>query len=46
MPTVRRIVREAENNDYRLESLVLGIVQSDAFRKREPAAGELQAAVN
>jgi hypothetical protein len=46
MPTVRRIVRDAEQEDYRLESLVLGIVQSDAFRKREPVAGELQATSN
>ncbi len=45
MPTVRQIVREAEDNDYRLESLVLGIVQSDAFRKRE-TAGALQATLN
>jgi len=35
MPTVRAIVRQAAKNDYRFESLVLGIVQSDAFRKRE-----------
>jgi hypothetical protein len=35
MPTVREIVREAAKDDYRFESLVLGIVQSDQFRKRE-----------
>jgi len=35
MPVVREIVREAAKDDYRFESLVLGIVQSDAFRKRE-----------
>jgi hypothetical protein len=34
-PTVRAIVRGAEADDYRFESLVLGIVSSDAFRKRE-----------
>jgi hypothetical protein len=44
MPTVRAIVREAESADYRFESLVLGIVRSDAFRKRE-AAGLQQAAL-
>jgi mono/diheme cytochrome c family protein len=35
MPTVRGIVRRAAKDDYRFESLVLGIVSSDAFRKRE-----------
>jgi hypothetical protein len=48
MPTVRAIVRKAAGDDYRFESLVLGIVQSDAFRKREVehvADGLTQAAV-
>lgn len=40
MPTVRRIVRQAGAQQYRLESLVQGIVASDAFRKRLPAPGE------
>jgi uncharacterized protein DUF1592/uncharacterized protein DUF1588/uncharacterized protein DUF1585/uncharacterized protein DUF1587/uncharacterized protein DUF1595 len=35
MPTVRAIVRNAERDDYRFESLVLGVVSSDAFRERE-----------
>ena len=35
MPTVRRIVRGAAKDDYRFKSLVLGVVSSDAFRKRE-----------
>jgi hypothetical protein len=35
MPTVRRIVREAGADDYRFKSIVLGVVSSDAFRKRE-----------
>ena len=35
MPVVRAIVRQAAKDDYRFESLVLGIVSSDAFRKRE-----------
>jgi hypothetical protein len=35
MPAIRAIVREAESDDYRFESLVLGIVESDAFSKRE-----------
>jgi hypothetical protein len=32
MPTVRKIVREAKANDYRLSSLILGVVKSPAFR--------------
>lgn len=32
MPQVRRIVSSAEEADYRFSSLVLGIVNSDAFR--------------
>ena len=35
MPTVRRIVRDAAANDYRFKTIVLGVVTSDAFRKRE-----------
>jgi mono/diheme cytochrome c family protein len=34
MPAVRKIVRGAAS-DYRFESIVLGIISSDAFRKRE-----------
>jgi hypothetical protein len=35
MPAVRKIVRGAQTDDYRFESIVLGIISSDAFRKRE-----------
>jgi mono/diheme cytochrome c family protein len=35
MPTVRRIVRQASTDQYRFKSIVLGVVTSDAFRKRE-----------
>jgi len=53
MPLVRSIVREAADDDYRFESIVLGIVSSDAFRKRETegltqapeAAGQKQASL-
>jgi mono/diheme cytochrome c family protein len=42
MPTVRRIIRRAEPDNFRVTSLVMGIVESDAFRKRgsdgEPSA--------
>jgi hypothetical protein len=33
MPAVRAIVRSAAQDQYRLSSIVIGIVQSDAFRK-------------
>jgi Protein of unknown function (DUF1592)/Protein of unknown function (DUF1588)/Protein of unknown function (DUF1595)/Protein of unknown function (DUF1585)/Protein of unknown function (DUF1587) len=35
MPTVRRIVRQAAADNFRFKSIVLGVVSSDAFRKRE-----------
>jgi hypothetical protein len=38
MPTVRRIVRAGKTRNYTFESLVLGIANSEAFRRREPAA--------
>jgi len=34
MPQVRGIVRSAAKDDYRLSSLVVGIVNSDAFRRQ------------
>jgi hypothetical protein len=37
MPTVRAIVRDAAQHDYRLSSFVLGIVSSPAFRMRAEA---------
>lgn len=47
MPQIRAIVRGAAKDNYKLSSLVLGIVHSDAFRKQGPgdASGpQLQAA--
>ena len=38
MPAVRNIVRSAAARNYRFEDIVLGVVNSDAFRRREPAA--------
>jgi hypothetical protein len=35
MPAVRAIVREAAKNDYRFESILLGVVNSDAFQMRQ-----------
>jgi hypothetical protein len=36
--TVRAIAREAEKQDYRLSSFVLGVVMSDAFRMKRADA--------
>jgi hypothetical protein len=36
MPQVRKVVRDSKKADYTLTSLVLGIVNSDAFRKQGP----------
>ena len=44
MPTVRRIVREAKAKNYTFESIVMGVVNSDAFRKRAPLPPVLIAA--
>jgi mono/diheme cytochrome c family protein len=38
MPQVRSIVRAAAKDNYKLSSIVLGIVNSDAFRKQAPEA--------
>jgi hypothetical protein len=35
MPTVRGIVRKAAADNYAFKSIVLGVITSDAFRKRE-----------
>jgi hypothetical protein len=42
MPTVRRIVREAQNGDYKFSSIVMGIVKSPAFQSNvvEPTKAE------
>jgi len=34
MPTVRRIVREAADDDYRFSAIVLGIVRSSQFQQK------------
>ncbi len=34
-PTIRAIAREAEANDYRISSFILGVATSDAFRSRQ-----------
>jgi hypothetical protein len=40
MPQVRAIVRTAAKENYKLSSIVLGIVNSDAFRKQAPEGQE------
>ncbi|MEN9706107.1 MAG: hypothetical protein RLZZ393_1986, partial [Pseudomonadota bacterium] len=37
MPTVRAVVRKAKAEGLSFEQLVLGVVNSDAFRRRAPA---------
>jgi hypothetical protein len=44
MPQVRAIVRGAAKDNYRLSSLILGIVNSEAFRKQGPAPGSVSVA--
>jgi mono/diheme cytochrome c family protein len=39
MPTVRAIVRDAEKDQYRFSSIVLGVVRSVPFQKRLKAPG-------
>ncbi len=46
MPTVRRIVGDAADDDYRFSELVLGVVRSEQFRMRRaprPAVAEIGA---
>jgi hypothetical protein len=36
MPQVRSIVRRSAKDNYKLSAIVLGIVNSDSFRKQAP----------
>ena len=40
MPTVRRIIRTAESQNYRISAFVRGIVESDAFRMAKLPASQ------
>jgi hypothetical protein len=40
MPTVRAIVRRAGEQDFRFSALVLGIVESEAFRTQVKEGSE------
>jgi hypothetical protein len=44
MPTVRRIIRDAEAQNYRISAFVNGIVESDAFRMAKLPATQTRAA--
>jgi hypothetical protein len=33
-PTIRAIASEAQENDYRVSSFILGVVTSDAFQRK------------
>jgi hypothetical protein len=37
MKTVRAIVKQAGSEDYKVSSLIMGVVQSPAFRQRAKA---------
>ena len=36
-PAIRSIVRDAEANDYRMSSFIMGVVKSHAFQKKRVA---------
>ena len=40
MPTVRKVVREAAEHDYRFSAIVLGIASSDQFKRKRFGAVE------
>src|SRR5207248_11042294 len=46
MPVVRRIVRKAAQNDYRLSSIVMGIVEGAPFQMRTKLAAAQESADN
>ena len=39
-PTIRAITRQAERDDYRMSSFVIGVVMSDAFRMKQALAAD------
>ena len=40
MPQVRSIVRTAAKENYKLSAIVLGIVNSDSFRRQAPESAK------
>jgi hypothetical protein len=43
MPTVRKIVRETANKDYKFSAIVLAVVNSDQFKMRRARQATLSA---
>jgi hypothetical protein len=41
-PTVRAIVADAEKNNFRIRSLIMGVILSDAFRMKDAPVQEPQ----
>ena len=39
-PTIRAIVSEAGKNDYRMSTLIMGVIMSDAFRMKDVLAAD------
>ena len=46
MPAVRQVVRDAEEHDYSISSIVKGIIASEQFQKMSTPAEDLQVATN
>jgi cytochrome c-type biogenesis protein CcmE len=46
MPQVRAVVRGAANDNYKLSSIVLGIVKTEAFRRQGPLPAASGGAAN
>ena len=42
-PTIRAIVSEAEKDDYRMSSLIMGVIMSDAYRMKDVSLPEQDA---
>ena len=40
MPVVRRIVDEAEDDNYPMQALIMGVIMSDAFRMKDASEPE------
>jgi hypothetical protein len=39
-PTVRAVVADAEKENYRMSSLIMGVIMSDAFRRKDAPSPE------
>ena len=45
MPIVRRIVESAGGGDYRMQTLIMGVIMSDAFRMKEATVDAVETMV-